>query len=148
MERSSHPRGRLESLREQVAYAERVKQVMNHIHAAKDVDQLFVALHDEILGLFDAERLALYAVDYDKKEVYSRFSDLYKIREIRVPLNDQSIVGFVARNCLKVNVANAYDKAELAGISPTLAFDSSWDQKSGMHTKQVLTVPVCAPANL
>lgn len=145
MEHRSHSEGRLETLREQVAYAERVKQVMNRIHAAKDVDQLFVTSHDEILSLFDAERLALYAVDYEKKEVYSRFSDLDKIREIRVPLNDQSIVGFVARNCIKVNVTDAYDKAELASISPTLAFDSSWDQKSGMRTRQVLTVPVCAP---
>ena len=113
MEQHHHPKGRVEALREQVAYAERVKQVMNRIHAARDVDQLFVTLHDEILSLFDAERLALYAVDYEKKEVYSRFSDLETIREIRVPLNDQSIVGFVARNCIKVNVANAYDKAEL-----------------------------------
>jgi len=145
MEHRSHSKGRLETLREQVAYAERVKQVMNRIHAAKDVDQLFVTLHDEILSLFDAERLALYGVDYEKKEVYSRFSDLDKIREIRVPLNDQSIVGFVARNCIKVNVADAYDQAELASISPTLAFDNSWDQKSGMRTRQVLTVPVCAP---
>src|SRR5262245_32774864 len=128
MERSSHTRGRLETLRERVAYAERVRQVINHIHAARDVDQLFVTLHDEILSLFDAERLALYAVDYDRQEVYSRFSDLDKIREIRVPLNDQSIVGFVARNCIKVNIANAYDEAELSVLSPTLAFDSSWDQ--------------------
>lgn len=147
MLREGQSKSRLESLRAQVAYAERLKYVTNRIHAAKDLDQLFVELHDEILSLFDAERLALYAVDYDKKEVYSRFSDLDTIREIRVPLSDQSIVGFVARNCLKVNIANAYDKAELAVISPTLAFDSSWDQRSGRRTQQMLTVPVCSSTN-
>lgn len=147
MLREGQPKSRLESLRAQVAYAERLKYVTNRIHAAKDLDQLFVELHDEILSLFDAERLALYAVDYDKKEVYSRFSDLDTIREIRVPLNDQSIVGFVARNCLRVNIANAYDKAELTTISPTLAFDSSWDQRSGRRTQQMLTVPVCSSTN-
>ena len=132
------------TLQQQVAYDERLKRVMNLIHAAKDVDQILLSLHDEILSLFDAERLALYAIDYDRKEVYSKFSDLNKIREIRVPLNNQSLVGFVATNCLTVNVANAYDKAELARISATLTFDSSWDQRSGMRTRQVLTVPVCA----
>ena len=137
---------RLTTLQQQVAYDERLKRVMNHIHAAKDVDQILITLHDEILSLFDAERLAIYAVDYERKEVYSKFSDLNKIREIRVPLGNQSIVGFVANNCLTANVTNAYDKAELARISPTLTFDSSWDQRSGMRTRQVLTVPVCAPS--
>ncbi len=140
------PNRHLTTLQQQVAYDERLKRVMNHIHAAKDVDQILITLHDEILSLFDAERLAIYAVDYEGKEVYSKFSDLDKIREIRVPLGNQSIVGFVANNCLAVNVANAYDKAELAHISTMLAFDSSWDQRSGMRTCQVLAVPVCAPA--
>jgi type II secretory ATPase GspE/PulE/Tfp pilus assembly ATPase PilB-like protein len=145
MLREAYSRNRLASLQAQVAYAERLKQVINRIHAAKDLDQLFIELHDEILSLFDAQRFALYAVDYDKKEVYSRFSDLDKVREVRVPLSDHSIVGFVARNGMKVNVANAYDKAELAAISATLAFDSSWDQRSGMRTRQMLTVPVSGP---
>ena len=105
------PNRRLATLQQQVAYDERLKRVMNHIHAAKDVDQILITLHDEILSLFDAERLAIYAIDYERKEIYSKFSDLNKIREIRVSLGNQSIVGFVANNCLAVNVANAYDKA-------------------------------------
>jgi type II secretory ATPase GspE/PulE/Tfp pilus assembly ATPase PilB-like protein len=137
---------RFTTLQQQVAYDERLKRVMNHIHAAKDIDQILISQHDEILSLFDAERLAMYAVDYERKEVYSKFSDLNRIREIRVPLGSQSIVGFVASNCVTVNVANAYDKAELTRISTTLAFDSSWDQRSGMRTRQVLAVPVCAPS--
>ncbi len=146
MDLSRTPNRRLTTLQQQVAYDERLKRVMNLIHAAKDIDQILISLHDEILSLFDAERLAMYAIDYERKEVYSKFSDLNKIREIRVPLSNQSIVGFVAHNCLTVNISNAYDKAELARISPALVFDSSWDQRSGMRTRQVLTVPVCAPS--
>ncbi len=148
MLREEQSRQQVESLQAQVTYAERLNYVTNRIHAAREFDQLFVELHDEILSLFEAERFALYAIDYDKKEVYSRFSDLDTIREIRVPLNDYSIVGFVTRNRLKVNIANAYDKAELEEISPTLAFDSSWDQRSGRRTQQVLALPVRAPNNM
>ncbi len=148
MAREEQARQHLSSLEARVSYAERLNEVTNRIHAAREFDQLFVELHDEILSLFDAERFALYAIDYDKKEVYSRFSDLDKIREVRVPLNDQSIVGFVARNRLRVNITNAYDKAELEAISPTLRFDSSWDQRSGKRTQQVLAMPVCAPNRL
>ena len=64
-------------------------------------------------GLFDAEHLTLYAMDYDKREIYSKFLDLDEVKEIRVPLNEQSIVGFVARNRKTVNIADAYNTAAL-----------------------------------
>ena len=76
----------IERLKKQVAHAEQLKQVMNQIHAAKDLDQIFVGLREGILGLLGAERLTLYAVDYDKKEIYSKFLDpdtLKDIKEIR-----------------------------------------------------------------
>ncbi len=148
MEQQDYPRERIEELRQQVVYAERVKQVMNRIHAATDLDQIFVELLDEILSLFDAEHLTLYAVDYDKKEIYSRFLDLDEIKEIRVPFNEQSVVGFVARNRKTINVADAYDRAELLRVGPTLAFDRSWDQRTGVRTRQMLTVPLCASNNV
>lgn len=148
MEQRNDPAGQIEALQEQVAYAERVKQVTDRVHAAKDLDQLFVELQDEILGLFDAERLGLYAIDYDKKEVYSKFLDLNKVKEIRVSLNEQSIVGFVARHRKMVNLADAYNAAERARINPALAFDSSWDKQSGLRTTQVLAAPMHASNNL
>ena len=49
----------IEQLKKQVAYAEQLTQVMNQIHAAKDLDQIFVELREGILALLDAERLTL-----------------------------------------------------------------------------------------
>ena len=143
--RSSPPEQRVETLRAQIAYAERVKQLMNHIHSAENLDQLLVSMQDEILSVFDAEHLTIYAVDYEKRELYSRFLNLDEVQEIRVPLNEHSIAGFVARSKRTANLADAYDKAELSRIHPALAFDDSWDQKTGVRTKQVLTVPVSGP---
>jgi type II secretory ATPase GspE/PulE/Tfp pilus assembly ATPase PilB-like protein len=147
MENLSYRRNQLATLKEQAAYNERFKLVITHVHAAKDVDQILVTLHDDILSLFDAERLALYAVDAERKEVYSRFSDLDKVQEIRVPLNNQSLVGFVARHRQSLNVTNAYDQRELTQLHSDLTFDYSWDQRSGLRTQQVLTVPIHAPSN-
>ena len=147
MENLSYRRSQLATLKEQSAYNERFKLVISHIHAAKEVDQILMALHDELLSLFDAERLALYAVDAERKEVYSRFSDLDKVQEIRVPLNNQSIVGFVAWHRRSLNVTNAYDQRELTSLHSDLTFDRSWDQRSGLRTQQVLTVPIPAPSN-
>ena len=143
--RPVHSEERVETLRAQIAYAERVKQLMNHLHAAENLDQILVSMQDEILSVFDAEHLTIYAIDYEKRQLYSRFLDLDQVQEIRVPLNEQSIAGFVARTKRTVNLADAYDKAELSRTHPTLSFDDSWDQKTGVRTKQVLTVPICGP---
>ncbi len=141
----------VKDLREQVAYSEQVRQITNRIHAAKDLDQIFVELMDEILNLVDAERITLYALDFDKREIYSRFVDteaLGEIKEIRVPIDEGSISGFVAKNRVVVNITDAYDQAELARVSPALSFDDSWDRKTGFRTRQMLTVPALANNNL
>src|SRR4029450_5142499 len=41
-----------------------------------------------------------------------------------------------------VNVSAPYHKAELARFSPSLTFDSSWDQKTGFRTQQILGMPI------
>src|SRR5262245_38268205 len=148
MEQSDNARRRIEELHRQIAHAERVKQVMDRIHAATDLDQIFVASLNELLSLFDAEHLTLYAIDDDKREIYSRFLDLNEIKEIRVPFNEQSIVGSAARNRRAVNIADAYDAAELQRLHPTLSFDRSWDQQTGVRARQMLTVPLCTSTNV
>src|SRR5262249_44257741 len=62
--------------------------------------------------------------------------------------NEQSVVGFVARNRKVINIADAYDAAGLLRLSPTLSFDRSWDRRTGVRTRQMLTVPLCASNNL
>ncbi len=132
----------VETLQERLAYEQKLVQLVDRIHSARNIDQIFVEMLGEILGLLDAERMTLYAVDQEKKELYSKFLSLDTVNEIRVPISEKSISGYVALWRQMVNIADAYDKAELTKISPTLAFDSSWDKKSGFRTTQVLCAPV------
>ncbi len=134
----------LQELQQRLAYAEHLQQIINQIHSAKDLDHILVDLKDEILGLFDAERLTLYAVDAERKEIYSKFLDIDEVKEIRVPVSEQSIAGFVAKYRRPINIGDAYSRVELNSISPALIFDSSWDKKSGFRTKQILTYPIVA----
>ena len=134
----------LQELQQKVAYTEHVKQIINRIHSAKDLDHILVDLKDEILSLFDAERLTLYAVDPERKEIYSKYLDIDEVKEIRVPISEQSISGFVAKYRRPLNIADAYNRVELSSISPAVIFDGSWDKKSGFHTKQILTYPIVA----
>src|SRR6058998_3418913 len=129
-------------LQQRLAYEQRLVQLVDRIHAAKGVDSIFIELQGEILGLLDADRMTIYAVDPAKKELYSKFLALDAVKEIRLPVNEKSIAGYVAAAGRVVNVADAYDKAELARISPTLTFDSSLDKKTGFRTQQILGMPI------
>src|SRR5499426_2687585 len=129
-------------LQERLAYEQKLVQLVDRIHSAKSIDNIFIELQGEILELLDAERMTIYAVDAAKKELFSRFLALDTVKEIRLPVSEKSIAGYVAASGRIVNVADAYDRAELAKISPTLNFDGSWDQKTGFRTKQILGMPI------
>jgi type II secretory ATPase GspE/PulE/Tfp pilus assembly ATPase PilB-like protein len=131
-------------LQRKIAYAEEVKRIINLIHAAKDIDQILLDLRKDLLKLFDAEEVTVFAVDLEKREVFSRAINIEAIQEIRVPINEHSIVGFTAKYLRPVNVGNVYNKAELASIHPALQHDSSWDAKTGFKTKQLLSYPILA----
>jgi type II secretory ATPase GspE/PulE/Tfp pilus assembly ATPase PilB-like protein len=122
----------------------RTATIINKIHAAKNLDELFFELKGELATLFEVEQLTLYAVDREKRELYSKYllDPLDGVQEIRVPINDASISGYCARYGKIVNIADAYDAAELATINPRLSFDPSWDKRSGFRSRQMLAVPI------
>src|SRR5262252_2646392 len=122
----------------------RTATIINKIHAAKNLDELFFELKGELATLFAVEQLTLYAVDREKRELYSKYllDPLDGVQEIRVPINDASISGYCARYGKIVNIADAYDATELATLNPRLSFDPSWDKRSGFRSRQMLAVPI------
>jgi type II secretory ATPase GspE/PulE/Tfp pilus assembly ATPase PilB-like protein len=134
----------LQELQQKVAFAEHVKRITNQVHAARDIDQILLDLHNDMLGLFDAEDLTLFAVDPEKKEIFSKVPSLDKVEEVRTPINEQSLAGFCAKYLRPVNIADAYNPAELKGVHPSLLHDPSYDKRTGFKTKQVLTYPIVA----
>jgi type II secretory ATPase GspE/PulE/Tfp pilus assembly ATPase PilB-like protein len=129
-------------LQERLANEQRLVQLIDRIHSAKSLDSIFIEVQGEILAFFDADRMTLYALDNEKKEIYSKFLAIDAVREIRVPISPKSVSGYVALSKQTVNIADAYDAGELKKISPELSFDSSWDKKTGIRTTQILCMPV------
>ncbi|NVL90433.1 MAG: Flp pilus assembly complex ATPase component TadA [Desulfobacterales bacterium] len=116
--------------------------ITNRIHAASNIDEILIDLKDDIVKLFEAERLTVYIIDGINKELVSRVKSGDEISEIRVPISSTSLSGYAAYKGKLVNIKNVYDDKELASIDPDLSFDKSWDQKSGFQTRQVLVAPV------
>ncbi|MBW1666939.1 MAG: GspE/PulE family protein [Deltaproteobacteria bacterium] len=130
------------SLEEQLEFQRRLNKLTNQIHSAKDTNDILINLQDEILSLFDAERITVYVVDGIRKQIVSKMKTGDEVAEIRVPIGNDSISGYCAASGRVLSIANAYDENELKRINPQLKLDRSWDKKTGFKTKQILAAPI------
>lgn len=98
--------------------------------------------------LFACDRFTLFAVDAEGDYLVShaRGADGAP-RDVKVAIGPHSIAGHAALERTAVNVADAWDEAELARIGPGLRFPRGVDQRTGYRTRQVLAVPVTVPEN-
>ena len=130
------------NLEDQLHFQKRLNNITNQIHSAKDTNEILFSLQNDILGLFDAQRLTIYVVDGIKKQIVSKIKTGDEIAEIRVPISNESIAGYCAVSGRIVNVGNAYDQSDLKRINPQLQFNKSVDEKTGFKTAQVLAAPI------
>src|SRR6476661_10010734 len=108
------PTQNLQELQQKVEFAEHVKRITSQIHAASNLDQILLDLHKDILGLFDAEDLTLFAFDADKKEIF------YKVPTKKVSTKFDLLVtnGKISQNELDNAIAEARKSisSDLEGI--------------------------------
>ena len=117
-------------------------QIINAIHSAKNVDEILIELKLSILELFNAALITIYTVDASKNEIHSKLKSGDAINEIRVPISATSVAGYVAMSQKMVIVEDVHDPKQLKRYHPDLSFDSSWDKKSGFKTKCMLVCPL------
>jgi type II secretory ATPase GspE/PulE/Tfp pilus assembly ATPase PilB-like protein len=130
------------SLEEQLDYQKRLNTITNKIHSAVNTNQILFHLQDEILRFFNAERVTVYVVDGLRKQIVSRLKTGNEVDEIRVPISRESIAGFCATTGNVLNIGDVYDAEELARINPEMKFDSSWDNRTGFRTRDIMVVPI------
>lgn len=131
------------SIDEKLRLSKAIQEITNRIHAAQNIKQILVDLKDGILNLFNAQSITIYIVDKLRNEIYSMFlAGGTELKEIRVPISNKSIAGYVANTGKFVNISDAYNQSELKAIDSELSFDDSWDKKSGYRTKQILAAPI------
>jgi hypothetical protein len=102
-----------------------------------------VEVSQELCDLFEADRLTIYIISEDKGSVVSKVkTGLHSFKDIKLPINEQSIAGFVALHKRILNIRDVYDEAELKSYSPQLRFLKAVDVKTGYRTRQMLVAPV------
>lgn len=132
-----------------LAFLKNLQTVTNRIHATSNIDELMLELSADVCGLFNADRLTIYAVGEDKASIVSKVkTGLNTLKALRLPISEQSVAGHVALSRSLVNIQDVYDEAELTAISPPLRFLKEVDKRTGYRTRQMLVAPIIdVPSN-
>ncbi|MCX7896959.1 MAG: GspE/PulE family protein [Rhodocyclaceae bacterium] len=131
-----------------LTFFKHLQAVTNKIHATSNIDEIMLELSQDITALFNAERLTIYAVSEDKTAIVSKVkTGLDSFREIRLPIAENSIAGFVAATKRLVNIRDVYDDMELLAIHPSLHFLKEVDKRTGYRTREMLVGPIVDAAS-
>ncbi|MFO1381046.1 MAG: ATPase, T2SS/T4P/T4SS family [Chitinivorax sp.] len=127
----------------QLEFTRALQTVTNRIHATHNLDEIMLEISQSICDLFQADRLTIYSVCEQPGIIVSKIkTGLSSFKDIRLPINEQSIAGYVALHRKRVNIADVYDEAELKRHSPNMHFLKLVDEKTGYRTRQMLVAPI------
>ena len=119
---------------------DRIRLVINKILSGQNMGEILFSLTDELKTLFNCQAVSVYAIDRDKRQIYSRNFQSDGIDEIRLDISTKSLAGFVAATGKTLNLTDAYDSKELKKIHPDLKLNKTWDEKINFRTKSALVV--------
>ena len=109
-----------------------------------NLDDFFLGNRDDLQRFFDVEQVILYAVNREKRELFSKIlrDPLDGLQDIRVPITEHTLSGYCAKYGKLLNIADANDAAELARLSPHLCCDLVWKEGCGVQPRQILAAPI------
>ena len=145
LSQQSVPQGDVQA---RLAFQKQLQAVTNKIHATNNVDEIMLEVSADICALFNADRLTIYSIGEDKQSIVSKFkTGLNSFKDLKLPIAEHSIAGYVALAKKAINIRDVYDEAELKAINPNLRFLQEVDKRTGYRTKQVLVAPVLDQQN-
>ncbi len=124
-------------------FQRRLQTVTNRIHGTANTDEIILELSGDICALFNADRLTIYTVTEDRAALISKVkTGLASFKDLKLPLNELSVAGYVATTRKHVNLRDVYDDDELRGLSASLRFFKEVDKRTGYRTKQMMAAPI------
>jgi type II secretory ATPase GspE/PulE/Tfp pilus assembly ATPase PilB-like protein len=126
-----------------LAFQKQLQAVTNKIHATNNIDEIMLEVSADVCALFNADRLTIYSVSEDKQSIVSKVkTGLNSFKDLKLPIAEHSIAGYVALAKKAINIKDCYDEGELRHINPNLRFLQEVDKRTGYRTKQQLVAPI------
>src|SRR3954470_17640094 len=131
-----------------LAFQKQLQAVTNKIHATNNIDEIMLEVSADVCALFNADRLTIYSVGEDKQAIVSKVkTGLNSFKDLKLPIAEHSIAGYVGLAKKAINIKDCYDENELRGINPNLRFLQEVDKRTGYRTKQQLVAPIVEPGS-
>lgn len=138
-----NPENRMDDVLRRLTFLKDLHNLTHRMHASRNVDEIMLDLSPAICELFACERLTLYAPSEDGDSIFAKVkTGLDSFTSLRLPINTQSVAGYVAAERRLVNIADVYDASGLQAIDPGLGFLRAVDQRTGFRTREVLAAPI------
>ena len=129
-----------------VEFTRNLNLVTNKIHATSNIDEIMLDVSRDICSLFNADRLTIYVVGDDNVSLVSKVkTGLNSFKDLKLPIAEQSVAGYVAVHRRLLNIKDVYDEQELAQYSSHLRFLQEVDRRTGYRTRQMLVAPILDP---
>src|SRR5687767_6228422 len=126
-----------------LAFQKQLQAVTNKIHATSNIDEIMLEVSADVCALFNADRLTIYSVGEDKQSIVSKVkTGLNSFKDLKLPIAEHSIAGYVALAKRTANIKDVYDDNELRSLNPNLRFLQEVDKRTGYRTKQMLVSPI------
>jgi GAF domain-containing protein len=137
------PPGAAADVNSRLTFQKNLQIVTNKIHATSNVDEIMLEVSADVCTLFNADRLTIYTVGEDKQTIVSKVkTGLNSFKDLKLPIAEHSIAGYVGLSKKMLNLKDVYDEAELRSHNPNLRFLQEVDKRTGYRTKQMLVAPV------
>ena len=132
-----------EDMSSRLEFTTKLNHVINKIHATSNIDEIMLDVSKDICSLFNSDRLTIYVVGDDNVSLISKVkTGLNSFKDLKLPIAEQSIAGYVAVHKSLLNIKDVYDGQELAKYSQHLRFLQEVDRRTGYRTKQMLVAPI------
>jgi type II secretory ATPase GspE/PulE/Tfp pilus assembly ATPase PilB-like protein len=126
-----------------LAFQKQLQAVTNKIHATSNIDEIMLEVSADVCALFNADRLTIYSIGDDKQSIISKVkTGLNSFKDLKLPIAEHSIAGYVALAKKTANIKDVYDEKELRALNPSLRFLQEVDKRTGYRTKQMLVAPI------
>jgi type II secretory ATPase GspE/PulE/Tfp pilus assembly ATPase PilB-like protein len=131
-----------------LAFQKQLQAVTNKIHATNNIDEIMLEVSADVCALFNADRLTIYSISEDKQAIVSKVkTGLNSFKDLKLPIAEHSIAGYVGLSKKTINIKDCYDEGELRSINPGLRFLQEVDKRTGYRTKQQLVAPIVEQAS-
>jgi len=139
----SHQASTQTDVNARLAFQKQLQLVTNKIHATSNIDEIILDVSADVCHLFNADRLTIYSLGEDKQSIISKVkTGLNSFKDLKLPIAEHSIAGYVALARKMANFRDVYDEAELRAVNPSLRFLQEVDKRTGYRTKQMLVAPI------